>query len=179
MNLVIKLAYGAAIAVLLTLVVVFGIRAAYEAPDEPQYPIAQYPIAQYPIPPRGVYPPEAVADEEMTRFEEEQRQYEEEWRQYQEDRQDYRRNVFLIAGLIGLGSMAAGVALAKRLDALRLGLILGGVATFIYSFSQAGEDIDDIGTTAILPVAAVGLVALLLLGYRRLAEGDESATQGS
>jgi len=168
-NLVIKLAYGVAIAVLMVLTVVFAIRAAYEPPDDPSYP----------APPRIVYPPGPVADEKTTGFEEEQRQYQEKWRQYQEDRQDYHRNVFLIAGLVGLGSMAAGVALAKRLDALRLGLILGGVATFIYSFSQAGEDIDDIGTTAILPVAAVGLVALLLLGYRRLAEGDESATQGS
>ncbi len=148
MNLVIKLAYGAAIAVLMVLTVVFAIRAAYEPPEEPRYgdPARAYKTAPA---------------------------------QYEEDRQDYRRNVFLIAGLVGLGSMAAGVALAKRLDALRLGLILGGVATFIYSFSQAGEDIDDIGTTAILPVAAVGLVALLLLGYRRLAEGDESATEGS
>lgn len=148
MNLVIKLAYGVAIAVLMVLTVVFAIRAAYEPPDQPRYGD-----------PSRVYTAPTP--------------------QYQEDRQDYRRNVFLIAGLVGLGSMAAGVALAKRLDALRLGLILGGVATFIYSFSQAGEDIDDIGTTAILPVAAVGLVALLLLGYRRLAEGGESATEGS
>lgn len=148
MNLVIKLAYGVAIAVLMVLTVVFAIRAAYEPPDQPRYG----------DPPRA---------------------YTTTTPQYEEDRRDYHRNVFLIAGLIGLGSMAAGVALAKRLDALRLGLILGGVATFIYSFSQAGEDIDDIGTTAILPVAAVGLVALLLLGYRRLAEQDESATEGS
>jgi hypothetical protein len=147
-NLVIKLAYGVAIAVLMVLTVVFAIRAAYEPPDQPRYG----------DPPRAYAAPTP---------------------QYEEDRQDYHRNVFLIAGLVGLGSMAAGVALAKRLDALRLGLILGGVATFIYSFSQAGEDIDDIGTTAILPVAAVGLVALLLLGYRRLAEGGESATEGS
>jgi hypothetical protein len=147
-NLVIKLAYGAAIAVLMVLTVVFAIRAAYEPPGEPTYGDPPKPYTTITA-------------------------------QYEEDRQDYRRNVFLIAGLIGLGSMAAGVALAKRLDALRLGLILGGVATFIYSFSQAGEDIDDIGANAILPVAAVGLVALLFLGYRRLAERDESATEGS
>jgi len=169
MNLVVKLAYSAAVAVFLTLVVVLGIRTAYEPPDDPSYP----------APPRIVYPPGPVVDEEMTAFEEEERQYQEKWRQYQEDRQDYRRNVFLIAGLIGLASIASGVALSKRLDAMRLGLIVGGVATFIYSFAQAGEDIDDIAATAILPVAAVGLVALLLLGYRRLAERDESASEGS
>ncbi len=168
MNLVVKLAYSAAVAVFLTLVVVLGIRTAYEPPDGPSYS----------APSRIVYPPGPVVDEEMTAFEEE-RQYQEKWRQYQEDRQDYRRNVFLIAGLIGLGSIASGVALSKRLDAMRLGLIVGGVATFIYSFAQAGEDIDDIAATAILPVAAVGLAALLLLGYRRLAERDESASEGS
>ena len=146
MNLVIKLAYGAAVAVLLTLVVVFGIRAAYEGPEDPGWPALQSANVE---------------------------------RQWNEDRQDYRRNVFLIAGLIGLGSIAGGVALSRRLDAMRLGLMVGGVATFIYSFAQAGEDIDDIGATAILPVAAVGLVALLFLGYRRLAERDESASERS
>jgi len=144
-NLVIKLAYSAAVAVLLTLVVVLGIRAAYEEPEDPGWPARQ----------------SASMD-----------------RQWKEDRQDYHRNVFLIAGLIGLGSIASGVALSKRLDAVRLGLMVGGVATFIYSFAQAGEDIDDIAATAILPVAAVGLVALLFLGYRRLAERDESAAEG-
>lgn len=145
MNLVIKLAYAAAIAVLLTLVVAFGIRAAY---DEPNYGEREYGPA---------YGTET-------------------WRQYEEDRQDYHRNVFLIAGLIGLASIASGVALSRRLDAMRLGLMVGGLATFIYSFAQAGADIDDIGPTAILPVAAAGFIALLLLGYRQLAERGEPAT---
>jgi hypothetical protein len=148
MNLVIKLAYGAAVAVLFTLVVTLGIRAVYEPPEQPTY---------------GDPP----------------REYTTTTPQYEEDRQDYRRNVFLVAGLLGLGSIASGVALSRRLDAMRLGLIVGGVATFIYSFAQAAEDIDDIAATAILPVAAVGLAVLLLLGYRRLAERDESASRGS
>ncbi|UCH86073.1 MAG: hypothetical protein JSU97_05900 [Dehalococcoidia bacterium] len=146
MNLVIKLAYSAAVAVLLTLVVSLGIRATYEEPDYPGWP--------------------ALQSENVER-------------QWEEDCQDYHRNVFLIAGLIGLGSIASGVALSRRLDAMRLGLIVGGVATFIYSFAQAGEDIDDIAATGIVPVAAVGLAVLLLLGYRRLAERDESASEGS
>ena len=171
MSTLIRLAYGAAIATLIILVVAFGIRAAYPPPEEPRFPTTQPGFSrQEPALPPGVSPGAGPNQEELERFQREQQEYQARFEVYKEKRQPYRRNVFLIAGPLALAIIVAGALLSLRNDALRFGLLLGGVITFIYSFAQLGEDIGDVGPVTVLPVAAVGLVLLLLLGYRYMGE---------
>jgi len=132
---IIKVFYGLAVAALLILFVVFGIRTFYEAPEEP----------------RVTYYSEQSA-----------------WREYENDRADYHRNVFLIAGLLGLASVVGGVVVPQRLDAMRLGLLMGGLGVIAYAVAQASEDLGEMGAEPIFGVAAVGLIVLLLVGYRWL-----------
>jgi hypothetical protein len=90
------------------------------------------------------------------------------WQEYENDRTDYHRNVFLVAGLLGLASVVAGVVIPHRLDAMRLGLLMGGLGVIAYAVAQAGDDLGEMGAEPIFGVAAVGLIVLLLVGYRWL-----------
>lgn len=173
MTTLIKLAYAGAIMVLLVLAVAFGTRVVYEPPDAPQFP--QGPIFR-PIGPDGQQrqPTQAELDE----WERVQQEYQERYREYEEDRAVYRRNVFLIAAVAGLVAVAVGISLEPRLDAMRLGLTLGGVGTLLYGVAQAAEDLGRIGPAVLFFVALVGLALLLGAGYRWLSrvERDDAST---
>ncbi len=66
-------------------------------------------------------------------------------------------------------AVAAGLAVPPALDAVRLGLVVGGLGTIIYAVAQAGEDLDAAGPEVVFVVALAGLALMLAAGYRWLA----------
>lgn len=168
MIVLIKLFYALAIACLLVLVVAFGVRTAYGPPSAPEYPQPPASIRAIPSPSTS---PETQA--ELTRYDEEQRRYQAEYERYSERRADYRRNVFVIVAAFGIAAVAAGLSLPTRLDAVRLGLVLGGLATILYGVIQAGGDLDEAGPALVFVVAAIGLGLILFAGYRWLGRLEE------
>ncbi|HLG12338.1 MAG TPA: hypothetical protein VI876_11330, partial [Dehalococcoidia bacterium] len=87
---------------------------------------------------------------------------------YLDDLQQYHAIVFAVATVIGVVAVAGGVALAARLDALRLGLVGGGLGTLIYAVVQAEGDIDELGAAAVFAIVAASLVLIGGFGYRFL-----------
>jgi hypothetical protein len=90
------------------------------------------------------------------------------WEQYDDDRADYHRNVFILASGLGVVAVAAGLYLFRRVEAMPLGLVLGGLGVVIYGWVEAAEDFDEIGTAPLFAVVAVGLAIVLAAGYRFL-----------
>jgi hypothetical protein len=177
MTVLIKLCYAAAITALLVLFVAFGIRTFYAPPAEPVFPQPPFPIRPVgPVGPDGVLPQPMP---EQVEWEEQQREYTQRYEAYSEELKEYRRNVFLVAAVLGVLALAAGIALPSHLDALRLGLAGGGLGTLLYAVIQAGGDLDEAGPALIFGVAAAGLVLVGYAGYRWLAtRPEESARAG-
>ena len=155
---------------LIVLMVAFGIRTVYTPPEEPPYPESS-PNMRFAMP----VPPPASAGAEappltpvQAAYEQEQERYREAYERYREDRADYRRNVFLAAALAAVAFIAGGIAADARLDALRLGLVAGGLGTLIYGVAQAGGDLGETAPAFIFVVALAGLAFVLVAGYRWL-----------
>jgi len=74
---------------------------------------------------------------------------------------DYARNVFSISYGCGLLFVILGLVLPTRLNIIKLGLLLGGIATIVYAMAQPhlANELRFVGV-------AVGLVILLYLGYK-------------
>jgi hypothetical protein len=174
MTTLIKLFYAAAIAALLILLVAFGIRTFYAAPEEPQFPepplSIRGPLA--PAPPStepGVVP---TPTPEQAAYQQAQERYQDEYKAFREEQKDYRRNVFLIAAVVGVVAVASGLMLQSRLDAIRLGLVVGGLGTILYAVIQAAEDLDEVGSELVFVVALVGLALVIGVGYRWLGRSE-------
>jgi lipopolysaccharide export LptBFGC system permease protein LptF len=160
MTVLIKLFYAGALTALLILCVAFGVRTFYSGPEEPEYP--QVPFAR-PLDP---------SDPALQELEEEQQRYQEEYERYQDERAKYRRNVFFAATVHALISIAVGVSISAHLDALRLGLVAGGLGMLLYAVVQAGGDLDEVGSAMVFVVAVLGLALVTAAGYRWLRTVD-------
>jgi hypothetical protein len=171
MNVLLKLLYAAAITALIVLLVAFGIRTFYGPPEMPEYPLQ---------PGRAYYPPApatpGIPQEELTpaqiEYQEAQDRYQDAYEAYAKDLRRYHAIVFALAALAAVAAVAGGVALSSRLDALRLGLVGGGLGTLIYGVIQAEGDIDDLGAAAVFVIVAAGLVLVVGAGYRWLSAQD-------
>lgn len=139
----IKLFYAAALTTVIILLVSFGVQTFYDGPDGPTFP------GQFGRPPT----------------QEEQSQFEEERLAYESERADYHRNVFIVAGALGLACVVAGVIMNSRLDAIRLGFVAGGVGLIIYGIVQGAEDLGEIGAAPIFVITFIGMAILLAAGY--------------
>ncbi len=120
---------------------------------------------------------EAKLTEEDRLYLQEQRQFQERQQAYLEDRADYNRNVFILASALGVAAIAAGLYLFRRVEAMPLGLVLGGLGVIIYGWVRAAEDFDEIGAAPMFVAVAVGLAVILAGGYwflgsRQLAGGN-------
>ena len=175
MTVLIKLAYAAAVAALMVLLVAFGVRAFYPSPDQPEYPQMpqsfRAPVAA-PAPASSTATAAVVtpAPQELARYEEDQRQYQQAYERFEGERRDYRRNVFLMTALISVAAVAGGAALWSRIDAVSLGFVAGGLATLLYGVIQAAGDLDEISPTLIFVAVLAGLALVLAAGYRWLSE---------
>ena len=99
------------------------------------------------------------------------------YEKYEDERVDYHRNVFILASVLGVGAVAGGLYLFRRVEAMPLGLLLGGLGVVIYGWVQAAEDFGEIGMAPLFAVVAVALGIVLaagywLLGMRGASDGD-------
>ncbi len=183
-----KLAYSLAVALLFVLFVILGTRTFYAAPDAPRYPEPTFgrPPEGPPLkcdPQAGVCfdpatggeislaeaqrlnPEQVQEQEELAKA---QREFEEKRRAYEDERADYHRNVFILASVLGVAAVAGGLALFRRVEAMPLGLLLGGIGVVIFGWVQSAEDFGEIGMAPLFATVAVGLAVVLAVGYRFL-----------
>ena len=166
MTVLIKLFYAGAITALFILLAAFGVKTFYDGPKAPTYPEPPGSIrVKGPTEAQLVPAPTA---EDLRQYEAAQRQYNESYEQYRDERADYRRNVFLVITALSLGALIVGANLEARYDAVRLGLIAGGLGSLIYGVAQEGEDLGRIGPATIFVISLIGVVLLLGAGYRWL-----------
>ena len=173
MIVLLKLLYAAAIAALFVLFVAFGVRTFYPPPVEPEFPRPP-PEFFRPVPPSVEGQPQVspTLTPDQQRFQEEQRRFQDEYEVYQDELADYHAVVFAIAALLAVTAVAGGVALPARLDALRLGLVGGGLGTLIYGVIQAEGDLDNLGAAAVFVIVAAGLALVVAAGYRWLSSQE-------
>lgn len=182
MQTVFRIAYSLAVAILFVLFVILGTRTFYEEPEAPPYPEPPFRLVKPPVycePGGGCFNPETgerLTKEQEERLSEEEREYiraqrefEEKRRAYEDDRGDYHRNVFIVASVLGVAAVAVGLYLFRRVEAMPLGLLLGGIGVIIFGWVQAAEDFGEIGMAPLFAVVAVGLAIVLAAGYWLLA----------
>lgn len=167
MNVLLKLLYAGAVATLIVLFVAFGIRTVYGPPEMPEFP-QNLRGAFQPFPTN----PNDPLTREQQEYQDAQERFQKEYRQYEEDLERYRSVVLGLCTLFGVLAVAGGIVLKPRFDALRLGLVGGGLFTLIYGVVQAEGDFDGLGEAAVFAIAGVGLVVILAAGYRWLDERE-------
>ena len=165
-----KLAYSLTVAILLVLFVILGTRTFYDEPEAPSFPDVPPPTVPVELCAPGKPCPESppLTEEqlkEQKEFERVQQEFEKTREAYDDDRVDYRRNVFMIASVLGVGAVAAGLYLFRRVEAMPLGLVLGGLGVVIFGWAQAAEDFGEIGMAPLFAVVGVGLAIVLAAGY--------------
>jgi len=211
MQVVFRLAYSLAVAILFVLFVILGTRTFYAEPEidaslrpvfsgmpavlsgngpsslycdfnggycNPSFSRIPTPEELQPIPlaeARRLFP-DAVKqlEEEDKRV----REYNAVQQRHQDDLVDYRRNVFIIANVLGVMAVGAALYLFGSVEAMPLGLLLGGIGVVIFGWVQAADDFDEIGTEPLFAVAAVGLVLVLAAGYRFLGRCRSAGESG-
>lgn len=190
-----KLAYGLAVAILFVLFVILGTRTFYDEPEAPEFPSRPPPFEKTGAVPsepifcqpdgrcfRGAQEVTAEDEAKLTQDErlyiQEQRDYFRRQQEYQDERADYHRNVFILAGVLGVAAVAGGLYLFRRVEAMPLGLLLGGIGVVIFGWVQSADDFGEMGTAPLFGVVAAGLLVILAAGYRFLglvrpgADGD-------
>jgi hypothetical protein len=166
-----KLIYAGAIAALLVLSVAFGIRTFASPPEAPEFP--KTPVGFRPVGPGPDPQTSPAPTAEQREFEEAQRRFQDDFERYEHERADYHSQVFIAASILAIVAVAGGLWLPGALDAIRLGLVAGGVGTLIYGVIQASGDLDEAGATVVFVVVLVGLALVLVSGYRWLAARAE------
>jgi len=185
-----KVGYSLVVAILFVLVVILGQRTFYDEPDypsfrpsfgEPTKSIYCDPFAGGSCYANGVpvTPENEVNLSESDRsFLRQQREGVQRQLDYEEDRKEYFRNVFVIATALGVLAIGAGLLLFfRRIEAIPLGLLLGGIGAIIYGWVESARGPDEaVGTGLLFAVVAVGLVGVLAAGYWFLGRRTRSET---
>jgi hypothetical protein len=140
MQIVFRLAYSLAVAILFILFVILGIRTIYPEPESP--------FDQYRYSPTAPYQPTDAA-----------------LRDYEDEHADYARNVLIAATALGALAVTCGLYIYRRAEPVALGLMLGGLGVVIYGWAQAGDEFEEMGTTAPFVAVGLGLAAALAAGY--------------
>jgi len=146
----IKIIYTLTIMAFLIMLVGFGISAFYQPPEYPAY--------------QNCYDLSESAREECETENTNLREA------YNTSVDNHYRNVFLISYPCGLLFVAIGLFLKTRLDIIKPGFIFGGMGTIIYAISQS-----DLADGFRFAGIAVGLIVLIIIGYRTLLEREDGA----
>jgi lipopolysaccharide export LptBFGC system permease protein LptF len=169
MQTVFKVVYSLVVAILFVLTVILGTRTLYAEPEEPQY---RYSPGWGGSDPTYCDPDGRCfkAGRELTEADEvsltqEERTYVQEQQQFAEDRKDYHRNVFIVASVFAVAAAAVGLYLFRRVEAMPLGLLLGGLGVLIFGWVQAADDFGEISMAPLFAVVAAGLAVVLAVGY--------------
>lgn len=168
-----KLGYSLVVAILFVLFVILGQRTFYDEPEAPPYPSGTYgpsiqcePEGRCIDPNTGRTLTEEEAQERQQELEKAQREFDKKQQSYYEQElPDYHRNVFILVGVLGVAAIAAGLYLYRRVEAMPLGLMLGGLGVIIFGWVQAAEEFGEIGEAPLFAAAAVGLAVVLAAGY--------------
>ena len=179
-----RLAYSVAVAIFFILVVIFGTRTLYSEPTDTGF------YHQYSG--RNVYCREDnrcfVDDREITdpndsTLTSAEREFLRQQREFNNDWDTYQRTVFVIAALLGVLAIAAGVALFRRVEGMPLGLVLGGIGAVSYGWAESSVGPGDVGPAPLFILATIGLVVVLAVGYwflgGREREPEPPAASGS
>ncbi len=141
--------YVVAIAVLLVLLVIFGVEAFYPAPEYPEF------LER----PANAPPYDSPESEEWWQ------EWQEEWDRVREaHRQEtavYHRSIFFIVLPLGVVFAIGGTLIRRRLDIFGAGLILGGMATMISAVVP-----DDLDSKLRFAGIAAALAVLVFVGYK-------------
>ncbi len=137
-----RVVYALAIAVVLVLVVIFGVEAFYPSPQYPDYPE-----------PQPAY--------NSSEYEEWEQEWMEAYAAYQQEAAIHDKNVFFIVLPLGAVFAVVGTFIRRRLDIFGAGLILGGIGTMIAAITP--YDLDNILRFAGI---AATLAVLVFVGYK-------------
>jgi hypothetical protein len=173
-----RIVYAGAVAILVVLFVVLGTLTFYPEPDSPYDRVFPVP------PPRGVdslycdrdgscyLDGSLLTPEEEAKLNDEQREYVRQSkefqvsvREYENDRVDHSRNVFMAASILGAAAIVAGLSFFRRIEAMPLGLLLGGFGVVLFGWIQAGDEFDEMGAAPPFIAVTIGLAAVLAAGY--------------
>lgn len=143
-----KLLYSFFLGILLALFVGFGVRTFYESPTAPEYPVEL---------------------QTSTEFTEDQRRVEQNFQTKQETfleekLQPYNRNVSIITLAAAVIFLVISMLFGGHLKVISDGVMMGGVFTLLYSI---GLGIASNDTKYMFVAVSIGLIVVLLLGYRR------------
>ena len=119
---------------------------------------------------------EAQLTEGERLFVQERREFYQRYQDYEDDEADHDRNVLVLATALGVTAVVGGLYLFRRIEALPLGLLLGGIGVVLFGWVQAADEFGEIGMAPLFAVVAVGLAIVLAVGYRFLGlsrQGDE------
>jgi len=131
-----------AIAVVLVLLVIFGVEAFYPSPQYPDYP---EPMPAY----------------NSSAYEEWEQEWMEAYAEYQQESAIHDKNIFFIVLPLGVAFAVGGTFIRRRLDIFGAGLILGGIGTMLSAI--APYDLDNMLRFA--GIAAI-LAVLVFVGYK-------------
>jgi len=183
MDIAFKVGYSLVVAILFVLVVILGQRTFYDEPEYPEYPPGPSYFGEKVPLGKSLYcqgdgvcyvDSEILTNELEATLTESERSYLREQREairrqqdYENDRKDYFRNVFIIATVAGILAIGAGTYLFfQRVEAMPLGLLLGGIGVVIYGWVESARGPDEaVGTAPIFAVVTAGLIAVLAAGY--------------
>ena len=84
---------------------------------------------------------------------------------WERDRADHRRNVFIVSTVIGVAAIAAGLFLYRRVEAIPLGFLVGGLGIVVYGWAQAVDDLGEIGPGPLFATTGAAFLVLLVTGY--------------
>jgi hypothetical protein len=139
---ILRVVYVVAIAVVLVLLVIFGVEAFYPSPSYPEYD-----------------PP--PVDYNSPEYEEWEQEWMEALEEYRQEAAIHDRNVFFIVLPLGVVFAVGGTFIRRRLDIFGAGLILGGIGTMISAITP--YDLDNILRFAGI---AATLAVLIFVGYK-------------
>ncbi len=185
-----RIAYSLVVAILFVLFVVLGIRTFYAEPEAPHFsPKISPGLAMIFCEPEGrcfisdgpdrreISPDDPSLTEDQRSFLREQQEYYQKQSAYEDERPDYHRNVFIIATVLGVLAVSAGLYLFRRVEAVPFGLLMGGIGVITYGWAQAAGDFDQIGEAPLFVMVTIGLVAILAAGHFFLG-GRENSPAG-
>lgn len=180
----IQVVYSLVLAVLIVLFVVLGARTFFPEPDPPTYtPFPPTTADIYCNPDGTCYRAGVLIEpEDEDNLSAAEKEYLEAARDsaqdqldYQEDLDNYDPALFVAAMILGVAAMTAGLFLYRRVDALPLGLVLGGLGVIIYGWIEGADRFDESSTAPAFAAVTVGLVVVLGAGYYFLGMRHPSA----
>ena len=172
-----KVAYSLVVAVLFVLLVILGILTFYKEPLPPSRSVEPYIVPGeellscdfeahcYKGGRELTLEDEAQLTEGERLFVQERREFYQRYQDYEDDEADHDRNVLVIATALGVMAVVVGLCLFRRIEALPLGLLLGGVGAVLFGWVQAADEFGEIGMAPLFAVVGVGLAIVLAVGY--------------